>query len=158
MYFLPCVLQAHTQKVVVVLVWQILLMPTVLLYIDSYIPQSIQAKTRKIIQDQPISYFLGLKVTVHVTHAIKMREVIIINNNSFTVQTSYAPKYPKIMASILRLFESGNKYQPAPRYLHTAQTVGNRVLLYNGVVQDLSERSQRRLASTVVITLCVCVC
>ena len=53
------------------------------------------------------------------------------------------------MASTFRLFQSGNKYQPAPRYRHAAQTVGNRVLLYNGRVQDLSERSQRRLASTV---------
>ena len=55
------------------------------------------------------------------------------------------------MASNSRPYLREDKYKPAPRYLHTAEAVGCRTVLYNGMIQDLPGRSISRFASNVNI-------
>lgn len=55
------------------------------------------------------------------------------------------------MASFLSLITKKTKYEPAPRLLHTSQTVGSRVLVYSGRTKDYSEKSREQLSSVVEV-------
>ena len=56
------------------------------------------------------------------------------------------------MASILSSLSGRTKlYEPAPRFLHGAASVGGRCYLWGGCVQDFSESGRKKLASTIEI-------
>jgi len=46
-------------------------------------------------------------------------------------------------------FSSSGGHEPMPRYRHTSEPVGNKVLVYSGVTQDFSEQTRERLSSVV---------